>query len=521
MGLEGFVWFVGVVEDRMDPEKLNRVRVRCYGFHSDDKSDIPTEDLPWASCIVTPTNPAAYSPKEGDWVVGFFMDAYDAQQPVIMGVLPGKPKTRPPSDKGFSDPNGKYPEYLSEPTTTRLARGDTRGTVIETRKKQRKTGVRSTKIGGRNWNEPAPEYGAKYPYNYAHETESGHAFELDDTKGKERVHLAHKIGTATEFTSKGDRVDHIVKDRYSVVMGSDFMYVKGSCSITVDGDCNMKIGGKWNVEAAEINICAQGHVKIKGGSKTQIEAGGAMDLKAGGAMKVGGGGKASFGGSKAVIYGAKIDLAGAINNIPGGSPSTPSGTGLSAGGASGFVQGAAIGTPEWRDALGKGLIDIAGNPIPGITGGLSGIDLGGLTGDLAGQLGQSQFASLTKQVAGITSSINQSIGQAQNLINQGNNLLNQNLAIGQLENGLQTVEAGLNNLSGDLQNATVAQFKSIQDQTTQLVQSAADQGVTINLDPINSVNLAGPVDPNQYVANIGKQLYPKTETVPVPTANTG
>ena len=51
MGLDGFVWFTGVVEDRNDPSKLGRVRVRCLGFHTDDLVDIPTADLPWATVM--------------------------------------------------------------------------------------------------------------------------------------------------------------------------------------------------------------------------------------------------------------------------------------------------------------------------------------------------------------------------------------------------------------------------------------------------------------------------------------
>ena len=30
MGMDGFVWFTGVVEDRNDPSKLGRVKVRCH-----------------------------------------------------------------------------------------------------------------------------------------------------------------------------------------------------------------------------------------------------------------------------------------------------------------------------------------------------------------------------------------------------------------------------------------------------------------------------------------------------------
>ena len=41
-GKDGFIWFTGVVEDRDDPDKLGRVRVRAVGYHTEDKTDIPT-----------------------------------------------------------------------------------------------------------------------------------------------------------------------------------------------------------------------------------------------------------------------------------------------------------------------------------------------------------------------------------------------------------------------------------------------------------------------------------------------
>ena len=43
MGQDGFTWFIGVVEDRADPKKAGRVRVRCLGYHSAKTEDIPTE----------------------------------------------------------------------------------------------------------------------------------------------------------------------------------------------------------------------------------------------------------------------------------------------------------------------------------------------------------------------------------------------------------------------------------------------------------------------------------------------
>ena len=58
MGLDGFVWFTGVVEDRNDPAQLGRVKVRCLGFHTESKTDIPTEDLPWAHIMHPVTDPS-------------------------------------------------------------------------------------------------------------------------------------------------------------------------------------------------------------------------------------------------------------------------------------------------------------------------------------------------------------------------------------------------------------------------------------------------------------------------------
>ena len=56
MGRDGFIWWAGVVEDRKDPLKLGRCRVRCLGYHTDDRSQLPTEDLPWAHPLLPITH---------------------------------------------------------------------------------------------------------------------------------------------------------------------------------------------------------------------------------------------------------------------------------------------------------------------------------------------------------------------------------------------------------------------------------------------------------------------------------
>ena len=48
-------WFIGVVENRSDPEKMGRVKVRVYGIHTSNTVDIPNEDLPWANVLIPVT----------------------------------------------------------------------------------------------------------------------------------------------------------------------------------------------------------------------------------------------------------------------------------------------------------------------------------------------------------------------------------------------------------------------------------------------------------------------------------
>ena len=44
-------------------------------------------------------------------------------------------------------------------------------------------------------------YNAEYPYNLTYTTKSGHAIELDDTIGVERIHIWHKSGSYEEISS--------------------------------------------------------------------------------------------------------------------------------------------------------------------------------------------------------------------------------------------------------------------------------------------------------------------------------
>lgn len=136
IGKDGFNWWIGVVENRNDPLKLGRCQVRIFGYHTENKQLISTADLPWAPCLVSPNSQQSFAtPKEGDYVMGFFADGESNQAPTIMGIYTGI-KASTGGDSGFQDPrtpeeiaaapkppNGIIVESVGQPTTSPSARG--------------------------------------------------------------------------------------------------------------------------------------------------------------------------------------------------------------------------------------------------------------------------------------------------------------------------------------------------------------------------------------------------------------
>lgn len=81
-----FVWWTGIVRNRVDPLGLGRAQVRIMGYHD----GLEDSDLPWTHPMYPVNGSYSFSsPKVDDWVVGFFLDRENAQVPVMMGILPG------------------------------------------------------------------------------------------------------------------------------------------------------------------------------------------------------------------------------------------------------------------------------------------------------------------------------------------------------------------------------------------------------------------------------------------------
>ena len=303
MGKDGFQWFVGVVEDRNDPKTLGRVRVRCLGYHTEDLVKLPTADLPWAhpmnpitSATVSGVGQSPLGVVEGTWVMGFFADGEAAQQPMIMGTLPGVPKDLPTKDatKGFQDvTNANYPKY-KETDVNRLSVNEKDDDGNETnphstltqRRATRELAVGTAQIdgvvggvapfpadldddNGGKWDQPEIPYNAVYPKNHVYESEGGHIKEFDDTIDAERIHERHNSGSGYEIGPNGTKVTKVVKDNYNIITNDDYCHIQGNSRATIDKGLRVRVnskgesGNNYNIELGQ---GASLNVEVNGGN---------------------------------------------------------------------------------------------------------------------------------------------------------------------------------------------------------------------------------------------------------------
>lgn len=255
-----FIWFTAIVEEVLDPEKLGRIKARIFGYHSPDKNVMPTENLPWAMVALpvtgASTNGIGFTPHgliKDSHVIGFFVDGKSAQLPMIIFSFPGKADDVPDVNK--------------------LARGET---------------VQKTMDDAGTWSEKASGAAPSYPHNKVIETTGGHVIEIDDTPGKERLHVLHKSGTFYEFHTDGSLVTSIKGSNYKVVLKDYNVHVHGNCNLNVDGNMvetikgnkTSNITGTYTINCKSYNLTTKTTYNAKIGSSAQFKASGSYIQKA-------------------------------------------------------------------------------------------------------------------------------------------------------------------------------------------------------------------------------------------------
>ncbi len=176
-------------------------------------------------------------------------------------------------EKGFTDPNANYPtkEYAGISETNKLAQGDSRGTVVTEKNKNRMKGAKLP--GGEAWDEPESAFRGAYPYNKVTQTESGHIIEIDDTPGSERLHIYHKSGTYIEIDANGSMVKRTKGSLYEIIDRNGKISIAGRADISVNGACNIFVGNDANIEVeGDTNITCHNDITAQAGGTFNLSA---------------------------------------------------------------------------------------------------------------------------------------------------------------------------------------------------------------------------------------------------------
>lgn len=292
-GIKDPIFFIGVVENNIDPRSEGRVAVRAFGFHgtnNDDKGGVKTEDLPWAICVSGNYDPNNPPPPLNSFVWGMFLDGRTAQHPMILGLIPSQYAAEhdpakdgwgviPPKDAAALA-KGMDPRNFGLPQQSKLATGEALGETYILEQDLNRVHDQKVANSDDSWSEPPVAYSAKYPYNKVIET-SQHSIELDDTPNGERIHIRHKSGAYIQIDAKGTVTERAEADRYEVnigtkhessghsvvtINGNAHVYVKGNKTEEIEGDYRMLVHGN-----AEYGV--GGQFNINGGEQLQMRAG--------------------------------------------------------------------------------------------------------------------------------------------------------------------------------------------------------------------------------------------------------
>lgn len=289
VGLRDPLFFIGVIEKNDDPRKEGRVKVRAFNVHGFN-DQVGTDDLPWALVCQGDYNPNNI-PKVNSWVFGVFLDGRDAQEPMVLGLIPTQyTQVVDPKKNGYGyipdrDANekahGSAPHDVTQPQQSRKLRGeDIQETDVLVQEMGRTLNV---KVGGTDdkWDEPATAFNTEYPHNKVIET-ANHSIELDDTPGSERITVKHKSGSFIEIDSRGTTVNKTTGDQYDVMDRKQHVVVGGMSTVTIMGNSHVYVrGNKIEEIEGDLQTLVHGNHMLSVGGQSTHQAGEQVQIRGG------------------------------------------------------------------------------------------------------------------------------------------------------------------------------------------------------------------------------------------------
>ena len=296
-GIANPLFFVGVVENNDDPRFESRVQVRALGIHG-TKKEVPTDLLPWAILAKGDydANGAIGSgiPEINNFVFGVMLDGRDAQQPMILGLIPTQFATKwgepggpgelwgnvPPDPRtGTITSRSTAPENFGQPQSDRLSRAEN---LEETYVLQQEMGrtIDVPSADGETWSEPPTAYNATPTLNKVIKVGDS-SIEIDSSPGSERIMIHHGEGSYIQIDSAGLTTEKTVDDKYEVIDGKQHVSAGRGSNVTIVGNAYVKVvGNKTEEITGDLQTLVHGNHLLSVGGQSTHQAGVQLQFRA-------------------------------------------------------------------------------------------------------------------------------------------------------------------------------------------------------------------------------------------------
>ena len=300
-GFNNMLHFVGIVEDNHDKTNAGRVRVRAFGIHppriSEDVEDsVPTKDLPWATVLDGTYGVSPVIPSIGDWVFGFFIDGREAQQPMIIGRLPGIHMNMPGGSGEAGEDGYLPPEAIhnyGKPELHRYQGGEDmdKGQTVIQRASQELEIKQALSEDDETFDEPPIAMPENNLNNRVFSSKSGDNFIVmgdgAENESSDYILMSHSSGSVFQIDPNGTIFIKSFADQYNTTDGVLSTYVTGSSHTNIQEDYTLMveggsgkvyINGDLDIECENFNVTARSNMNLHAGVKTNMSASGVSVL---------------------------------------------------------------------------------------------------------------------------------------------------------------------------------------------------------------------------------------------------